>query len=247
MEKDYIPQTYPVQPLDSATGDTNNPVPQEIKPVDIFQIDGWVETVTTVPTHTPKNFEQQVKLYVDSITAPTVKTLYIYSNKTNTWIPFRQANPLLADVTIGSAATSISSGTITAKRTIKIFLYAHTLSGSGNINIRFNGDTGTNYTYRISSNSGAYSNDTGKTFVELGNVANTEPCFAEVTVFNMATIAKYVVGSAYQALGTGAGNPFDIKGTWNNTSDQITSVTVQVDGLITLGAGTRMIIWGSDN
>lgn len=52
---------------------------------DLSYLAGLVETVTTIPTHVPSRFEQQVKIYVDSVTAPTIKRLYIYSNKTNTW------------------------------------------------------------------------------------------------------------------------------------------------------------------
>lgn len=52
---------------------------------DLIYLGGFIETVTTVPTHIPSRFEQQVKFYVDSLTAPTIKKLYIYSNQTLTW------------------------------------------------------------------------------------------------------------------------------------------------------------------
>lgn len=55
--------------------------------LDLLYLGGLIETVTTVPTHVPTRYEQQWKIYVDSVTAPTVKRLYFYSNQTNTWIP----------------------------------------------------------------------------------------------------------------------------------------------------------------
>lgn len=55
---------------------------------DLSYLGGLIETVTTVPTHVPSRFEQQVKMYVDSLTAPTVKRLYVYSNKVNAWYGF---------------------------------------------------------------------------------------------------------------------------------------------------------------
>lgn len=52
---------------------------------DIDYLKGIYETVTTVPTETPVRFNQAVKIYVDSLTAPTIKRLYVYSNQTNAW------------------------------------------------------------------------------------------------------------------------------------------------------------------
>jgi len=56
------------------------------KELDIFDIIGMIETVTTIPTKSPTKFKEQFKIYVDDIATPTTKTLYIYSNKTNTWL-----------------------------------------------------------------------------------------------------------------------------------------------------------------
>jgi hypothetical protein len=54
--------------------------------IQFFEIFGMIETVTTVPTKTPTKLNQQIKIYVDSITTPSDKRLYIYSNKTHTWM-----------------------------------------------------------------------------------------------------------------------------------------------------------------
>lgn len=77
----------------------NNPVLEDYHAnlIDLVQIDGLIETVTVIPTHVPKSFEQQVKLYVDSITAPTTYIFYVYSNKTNTWSAFPQVIAPLAE------------------------------------------------------------------------------------------------------------------------------------------------------
>lgn len=75
---------------------------------DLSYLKGLVETVTSVPTHIPSRFEQQVKLYVDSVTAPTVKRLYIYSNQTNEWydVPFGSNSSLSKDYTVGESLTA---------------------------------------------------------------------------------------------------------------------------------------------
>jgi len=53
--------------------------------IDIKDIDGYIETVTSVPTGTPSNVWRQMKFYVDSLSSPSTKRLYIYSNKLNSW------------------------------------------------------------------------------------------------------------------------------------------------------------------
>lgn len=59
---------------------------------DLLFIGGLIETVTSIPTHTPSRFEQQFKIYVDSVTSPTVKTLYFYSNSANVWIAINRSS-----------------------------------------------------------------------------------------------------------------------------------------------------------
>lgn len=95
MEKDITPQTYPAQTIDP-----NNLGLQDTfaNPVDMFQVKGFIETVTTIPTHVPNKFEQQIKLYVDSITSPTTQILYVYSNKTNTWLSFAASTISFTDL-----------------------------------------------------------------------------------------------------------------------------------------------------
>lgn len=51
----------------------------------IFKIEGLYRTVTTTPTGTPTKLSEQVVIYVDSISSPSTKRLYIYSNATNSW------------------------------------------------------------------------------------------------------------------------------------------------------------------
>ena len=64
---------------------TNEPESPPLNNPNIFDIVGLFETTTTIPTETITKLSQQVKIYVDDISAPTTKRLYIYSNKTNSW------------------------------------------------------------------------------------------------------------------------------------------------------------------
>jgi len=53
--------------------------------MNFYDIIGMIETVTEIPSKAPSRLSQQIKIYVDSVSAPTDKRLYIYSNKTRAW------------------------------------------------------------------------------------------------------------------------------------------------------------------
>ena len=78
-----------MEDLNKPVIDLTQPVPDQ-KPledtsVQLFSILGTVEVVTAVPTLAPNNFYGQFKLYTDSITTPTVFTLYIYMPRIQLW------------------------------------------------------------------------------------------------------------------------------------------------------------------
>ena len=51
----------------------------------IENIVGYIKTVTTIPTYTPKKFDQAIRIYMDSVSSPTTKRLYIYSFEAKIW------------------------------------------------------------------------------------------------------------------------------------------------------------------
>ena len=54
--------------------------------INILDIVGRLPVTTTVPTKIPKTISEQMVLYVDDKTTPTVKRLYIYfTGGVNTW------------------------------------------------------------------------------------------------------------------------------------------------------------------
>lgn len=142
-------------------------------------------------------------------------------------------------------APSLETGEFNTTGVLKVFIYANGLGSAGVINIRFNGDTGNNYSYRLSSNSGAFSNTTGASKIDLTVASQAYPFWCELAIFNNASIAKRIIGKAYQAPDAGAGNPIDIAAVWENTTEKIKSITVSVDGVITFEPGSRIAIWGS--
>jgi hypothetical protein len=53
--------------------------------VSVTDLIGFIETVTTAPTHTPRHFYEQFKIYYDDVDTPSTRRLYIYSNKAQEW------------------------------------------------------------------------------------------------------------------------------------------------------------------
>lgn len=61
------------------------------RPRSVLNLEDYIETVTTIPTGTPKDFYSSIKLRVDSLTAPTTYHLYVYSAELGAWVKFTGA------------------------------------------------------------------------------------------------------------------------------------------------------------
>lgn len=72
------------KPLTSPTASQQTPFSPTLG-FSIYDILGQIEVVTAAPSGTPKDFYGSVKLYVDSITTPTVRRIYFYNNRTASW------------------------------------------------------------------------------------------------------------------------------------------------------------------
>lgn len=148
---------------------------------------------------------------------------------------------LLADVTLGSAADSISSGTITARKLLRIYLFG---IDSGNItsNLRFNGDTGNNYSFnRVSGDSTSQSS--------IGTGDSNMDQFSVIDIINNQSQEKLTnwYTTFASSAGAGAAPIWDrVTGKWANTSAQITSVTAINGGTGDLAAGSRLVVMGRD-
>lgn len=51
----------------------------------LLDIEGVIRTTTVIPTSSPVNINDQVVVYIDDLTTPTVKRLYIYSTLARIW------------------------------------------------------------------------------------------------------------------------------------------------------------------
>lgn len=150
---------------------------------------------------------------------------------------------------LGGSAASISSGTITARKFLRVFMYAVATGGTLNTRLRFNNDSGANYAERSSSNGGA--DGTGASGVNVGftQSASTNSRIGVAEITNTSAQEKLVSIHIVENNGAGAANVptrAEEAAKWANTSVQITRVDLINTGTGSFAAGSRLIVLGHD-
>lgn len=139
---------------------------------------------------------------------------------------------------IGSPADSISSGTITAKKFLRVYM---NLLQSGNItsNLRFNNDSGTNYAFNRDSG-----DSTSATSIGTGNSSLDQ--YSMVEIHNKSANPKPVIMFTMFGSASAAAAPTKDKtnGKWHNTSAQITRIDAINGGSGDFAAGSRLLVLG---
>lgn len=158
----------------------------------------------------------------------------------------------IARTTLGTAGDTITVSSIPARKYLKILVYAAASGGTLVGTMRFNNDSGANYSQRYSDNGGADSALTSSSnmVIRPGTTVSGGSQYCEVEVINVATYSKFVRGSAVgEITGTGAGNaPSRLEGGWKwaNTADQINRVDYINSGTGDFAIGSEVIILGHD-
>lgn len=153
----------------------------------------------------------------------------------------------LSHVALSSAGDTLNSGTITACHKLKVVV--HTFASGGNIkeNIRFNSDSGNNYNRRRSNNGASDSSDTSQAQLEVyGDTTEDRLLYMDIT--NKSDKVKLVFGD-YNINTVGAGNApsrTEWVGKWQNTSAQITNITITNDGSGSYDTGSYITVFGDD-
>lgn len=150
--------------------------------------------------------------------------------------------------TLGSTADTMSVSSLPARKYLRVYISIVT-SGATNLKIRYNGDTGANYSTRVSTDF-----NTGGTAVSgnehgLVSTAVAQTKFAVLDIVNISALEKYVSATCIESGGAGASNaPGTREGfmKWANTSAQISSITVFNDGAGDYLAGTEIVVLGKD-
>ena len=151
-------------------------------------------------------------------------------------------------ITLGSSSAEVEVTGLTAKDNLMILVYSIG-SNTNDAFISFNGDEGSNYANRYSRNGGSDSTDTSQGIGLRYEQGATTPQFAVITVRNIASKEKLVIGHTVTQNSAGAGNVptrQEWVGKWANTSNAITQVTLdRASG--TFDSGTELIVLGCDD
>ncbi len=154
----------------------------------------------------------------------------------------------LANVTYGGGDT-LDSGTITAKKYLWVRIHGIANGNFDNCKIRFNADSGSNYSYRHNSNGTGDSANTSDSGINYVGTNGAEDHFVDMFIFNKSDKEKLATIEQLRASDAGAGNNparKELAGKWANTSAQITSVQAVNGGSGDFASGSKIQIWGSD-
>ena len=155
----------------------------------------------------------------------------------------------LSNVTLGADGDTLSSGTITAKKYLWGQAFIRTKTGVTTTDIRFNGDTGYNYSKRKSFAGGAEELSNSENRINVGGIDADNPSFINFFIINNSANEKLVMFHSVFSTPTGAGYaPYRIEGVgkWANILNQITEINFVNTGAGDYELGSKLIIWGSN-
>lgn len=148
----------------------------------------------------------------------------------------------------GGAASSLDSGTFTAKKYLWVQILMEQTADS-NYPLRFNSDSGSNYAYRYRTDNGTEFLHTSQTGVNLRSTTANLPVFVNMFILNNSAQEKLIIEHDVKSNTAGAGNAplrTEQAGKWvPTTNQQITSIQLH-SGSGNLNTNTIMKIWGSD-
>lgn len=155
----------------------------------------------------------------------------------------------IATTTLGSAQASFNLNSIPGTFTdLRLVVSGTNVSANQDVAIRFNSDTGSNYSFTILNGSGSAASSsrvTSATNIQLNagaGISATIPYFASVDVFSYAGGTNKTTLQTMNNDQNGSGGIQAIVGLWRNTS-AITSITILGVGS-NLNTGTTATLYG---
>ena len=154
----------------------------------------------------------------------------------------------IATTTLGSAASSITFSSIPGTYTDLRLVLVGTNASGDYWTIRFNSDTGSNYSCTYLEGTGSAADTfrfTNQTFIYIApsSISTTVPTFSEVNIFNYAGSTNKTTLHASASDRNGSGWVNRLVGLWRNTN-AITSLSVQVSNGTNIASGTTATLYG---
>ena len=150
--------------------------------------------------------------------------------------------------TLDGSSADVDVTGLTAKDNLMILVYSIG-SNTNDAFISFNGDEGGNYALAYSRDGTEQTPDTSQGIGLRLDQGSTTPQFAVITIKNIASLEKLVVGHTITQSTAGAGNAPNRQewtGKWANTSDAIPQVTLnRASG--DFEDGTELVVLGCDD
>lgn len=145
-------------------------------------------------------------------------------------------------VTLGSAGDLISLTSIPARKYLRVIINTPN-SGQTRHVIRFNNDSGSNYSYRTSTNGGADSTSGTQSAIII-SPSSSDPKYTVMDIINVSTEEKKIMSRNWSGSTGASGVPARVEGygKWANTSTQITRIDIINDGTGDFAIGSEAVV-----
>lgn len=153
----------------------------------------------------------------------------------------------LGRTTLSSTGDVIDVNGLPARKHLRI-IFTGLPSGAIVGNLTFNGDTGSNYASRYSSNGSTETTNVSQSLISVVS-GGTGPHLTVIDVHNPQSYEKAFVFATTETGTAGAGNlpgRREGAGKWANTSTQITRVTLTNSAAGDYAAGSEVVVLGHD-
>lgn len=206
----------------------------------------------TVPTVTIDTTKYEIALAYVYVAATVTTITPANVTDVRTWMPGN--NPVwweeLGRTTLGSAGDTITINPIAARKYLNIIFHIFSTGGAINGTLRFNNDSGNNYSNDYSINYGAATSVASTSGLAAVAATGTAGFHAgNFDVYNSLAQRKLVEGRGVNDANAGAAsgsNSIEMVGKWDNTASQITRVDLVNGGAGDFAIGSQLIVLGHD-
>jgi hypothetical protein len=149
--------------------------------------------------------------------------------------------------TLGSAGSTIDVSSIPDKRYYQVLL-DFPRSGSSQNGMRFNNDSGSNYSRRYTYNGASDTTATSETSFDFTGNGSSTNNFSVMYIANLAGKEKLIISNIHEGGSTGAGNIGDRReqvSKWANTSNALDQLTAIVSAN-NYASGAELVVLGYD-
>jgi hypothetical protein len=151
--------------------------------------------------------------------------------------------------TLTGVADTITVSSLPARKYLKVLVYLIDTGGTITGAMTFNSDTANNYAFRYSTDGAADLTSTSTSSISVRPSTAAAASYSDIDIVNFSTEPKLVTLNSIQEGTSGAANApnkLEMVGKWQNTSAQISSITLTNGGTGDYATGSAVIVLGHD-